>query len=237
MAYFARVRGHTIIPALLPEGCTVVDLGANHGDFSRLIGERFGWECYCVEASPETYSKIADGPRLRKFNLAIADRDGPVALCVAANSEESSIIGAADAAPGGQVTVEGIRLETFVARAGIRRIDLLKVDIEGAEGYLFDSLGDGQIQEIRQISLEFHDFNGKLPATEVKRITEKLVRLGFEPLKMSVFTNGDTLFVNRRLCGVSRAQIARRRLLDRNVIFLKRLLYRKILPKGRRRFE
>ncbi len=86
MPYFERVRGHTIIPCLLPRDCVVVDLGANHGDFSRRIVERFGWDCYCAEASPATYAKIEPGPKLHKFNLAIADKDGPVTLCVAANS-------------------------------------------------------------------------------------------------------------------------------------------------------
>ncbi len=133
--------------------------------------------------------------------------------------------------------VEGVTLVTFLEKAGISRIDLLKVDIEGAEGYLFDSLTDEQLRGMRQISVEFHDFNGKLPATDVHRITDRLACLGFEPLKMSVFTNGDTLFVNRELCGATRLQLGRRRLIDRNLIFVRRLIHRKLLPKSRRRFE
>lgn len=218
-----RIRGHSFIPALLPGDCVVVDLGANQGDFSRSIRREFGWRCFAVEASPSVFEKIEADQGLQKFNVAITDRDGPVRLFLSQNSEESSIIGSGGEFAAGMVVVEGVTLSTFMARAGIARIDLLKIDIEGAEVGLFDTLTDAQLEAIRQISAEFHDFNGRISRADVKRIIARLAQLGFEYLKMSATTNGDLLFVNRRLADVSWVRWWGLKAVDRNIIFVRRL--------------
>ncbi len=43
-------------------------------------------------------------------------------------------------------------------RAGVDRIDLLKIDIEGAEIGMFDDCTDEELSSIGQITVEFHAF-------------------------------------------------------------------------------
>lgn len=218
-----RIRGHSFIPALLPRDSVVLDLGANLGDFSRTIRRQFGWRCFAVEASRSVFEKIEPDQGLQKLNVAIADRDGPVTLFLCQNSEESSIVGPSGDWSGATVQVEGMTLSTLMARTQIDRIDLLKVDIEGAEVSFFNALSDAQLTAIRQITAEFHDFNGRIARADVKRIVARLARLGFECIRMSATSNGDLLFVNRHLAGVSRLQMWRLKAFDRNVIFARRL--------------
>lgn len=61
------------------------------------------------------------------------------------------------------------RVEPFsdVRRAlQIERVDLLKVDVEGAEAQVLAGIGDGDWPRIRQIVMEVHDENGRLKQIE-----------------------------------------------------------------------
>lgn len=229
-----RLRGHSFLPSLLPKQSVVVDLGANCGEFSDAISRRFGWQCYAVEPSPSVFERIPGRDGLRKFNIAIAGQDGPVALHLAENSEESSIVRGTQAGPG-TMNVEGLTLESFCSHAGLSRIDLLKVDIEGAEVPLFETIADDRLSQIRQISIEFHDFNRAIHSDDVIRVRRRLRRAGFIDIKMSVFHNGDILFVNRKACRVSFAQMIALKYLVRPLAFARRFLERYVSPRFSRK--
>src|SRR6266478_756047 len=63
---------HTLHPKFLNKDSRVIDLGANHGRFSKAIVERFGCRCHAIEASPRVYENMICDERIEKFNLAIA---------------------------------------------------------------------------------------------------------------------------------------------------------------------
>lgn len=56
---FSHIRGHTIYTSGLRKNPIVLDLGANHGDFSRQMHERFGASCYLAEANPKLAQALA----------------------------------------------------------------------------------------------------------------------------------------------------------------------------------
>ena len=57
--------------------------------------------------------------------------------------------------------------------------DLLKVDIEGAEWDLFDSLSDEDFAKIGQITVEFHDFVFPSMRERSEKIIKRLKDMGF----------------------------------------------------------
>src|SRR5678815_4918144 len=91
-AKFDRISGHSFLPGLMPADAVIVDLGANKGSFSSEVRRKYAWHCYAVEPNPAVWEAIEDDERLIKFNLAVTDVDGPVALRVNRNSECSSIL-------------------------------------------------------------------------------------------------------------------------------------------------
>lgn len=201
------VRGHSFYTDIVNQDSIVVDLGAHKGEFSSEVSSRFGCICYLVEALPALYSRIAAGRLMHKYNFAMAGRDERVTLFVSKNPEGNTITGAPAGECGGTVTVEGITLETLMGRVGIDSIDLLKVDIEGAEIALFDAVSDTTLSNIAQITVEFHDFMpGAVSAQQVKRINQRLQGLGFYAIKFSRSLNTDVLFINRQRCNVSAAK-------------------------------
>ncbi len=196
------IRGHTFLAGPLGPESVVADLGAHKGEFSREVHQRFGCHCHMVEALPDLFAGLPETETLHKHHLAMAGRDGPVELFVSANPEANSItrtVAGSQAA----VTVESATLATLMSHAGLAHIDLLKVDIEGAEIALFESAGADMLAKIAQISVEFHDFvPGMLGPNEVNSVMDKLEESGFYKIKFSRKLNTDVLFINRRLIPV-----------------------------------
>lgn len=201
-------------------------MGANRGEFSRALCERFGARCVAVEASPAIAAKISPSENLRVFNYAITDRDGPVTFNVADNSEMSSIH-AANAGPDSRISsvqVPGRTIATFLSENGIDRVDLLKVDIEGAEVQLFGpSTSDQTLAKVAQITIEFHDFTGVISKADVDAIVRRLKSAGFVPVRFS-HTNMDWLFARPERCGLGLISTAWIKWIVRNWRFFRRNL-------------
>ncbi|MEO7667742.1 MAG: class I SAM-dependent methyltransferase [Polyangia bacterium] len=192
------LRGHHVLADLLDHTSTVLDLGAHVGQFSTEIRERFGARCVAVEPNPVLCAKIPSTEFIRPFNCAVAGKTGPALFEVTDNLEFSHLQGDGRSVAGDAISIQAFTLPDLMRTADISRIDLLKVDIEGAEFELFDSLEDAFLREIGQITVEFHDFIASLSCgPDVTRVKERLGRLGFACIVFSAENNGDVLFVNR----------------------------------------
>jgi FkbM family methyltransferase len=200
----AKYRDHHFLNRLNPRSL-VIDLGAHKGEFSSQINSVFGCRCISVEANPDLYSRIAESPGINKFNYAICGHSGPVALYLSDNLEATSVVKDVSDFWGTKesIQVPGIKFEDFVETHQIQEIDLLKVDIEGMEVELFESMSDATIRGISQIAVEFHGFCNPPLARKIPRIKKRLRRLGFLclpfPFRDSLSLDCDTLFVNKKL--------------------------------------
>ena len=141
----------------------ILDTGAHIGLFSLwALGENPSARILSLEASPETYQTLSR-------NVAEANKGGSqwAALHGAAwkNDELISFATSGDSmghkvssAPGGQF-IKGVSLaalmEEVSARYGASRVDLLKIDIEGAEE-AFITPYESLLQNVGQIAIELH---------------------------------------------------------------------------------
>jgi FkbM family methyltransferase len=195
----ATFHGHTFIPRLLSRSSVVVDLGGNLGEFSSGMAASFGCTCYIVEPMPELFARIPEGPRLHKFNVAVASRNQTLTFHTSGDITAGSLT-RRDGVAQHEIQVEGIMLDDFIKRHNIQRVDLLKVDIEGTERELFASLSESTLRSVRQITIEFHDFIPEVMGREdVAIIHERLKKAGFRCLPWKMRSNMDTLFVRREL--------------------------------------
>lgn len=81
----------------------------------------------------------------------------------------------------------------------LAEVDLLKVDIEGAEIQLFQTARQHDLDRVKQISVEFHD-SVPIPNVsplEVQRTIAKIRSFGFHGVPMG-HNNYDWFFWNRR---------------------------------------
>jgi FkbM family methyltransferase len=183
-----------------------VDLGAFDGDFAQAIIERFHCTVFSAEPVKELFDRIPANPLLKVLPVAVGGKDQPITMNVFA-SRCASVLGSLSPGEATEThSVEMITLPEFCRRVRIEHIDLLKLDIEGAEIDLFDSASDQDLQAATQITVEFHDFIYPEQAPAVANIRERMSDIGFWVLPFSL-DNTDVLFLNKQ-SNVSAAEVA-----------------------------
>ncbi len=191
-------RDHHFYIDFLGSPSCVIDLGAHKGEFSLQITEHFCCRCYAVEANPELFSRIPEHKGIKKFNLCICEKDSEVPFYLSQELEASSIYPALfDAAR--VIKVKGITFERLLELIRAETVDLLKVDIEGAEIPLFQSMEEGTLRKIKQITVEFHDFLKKsVERGDVQRVMNHLKKSGFFVINFNGRDDHmDMLFINK----------------------------------------
>lgn len=198
-----NIRGHHLCTALLSAKSIVIDLGACEGEFAQMASERWGARVFAIEANPMIFQETYSDERVSKHNVAISDRTGVAKLYLAKNPEGNSLdVRHRDVSADSCIEVPCATLLDFMAANGIQKVDVLKVDIEGAEVALFRSLSDDDLRRFTQISVEFHDFIDTLGIRrEVATIKTRMKRLGFWCIVYRK-PNIDVLFLNQRAPGI-----------------------------------
>jgi FkbM family methyltransferase len=197
------IETHTILPDIISPGSVVVDCGANVGRFSMEMIRRFGCLCYAIEAAPDTFSKIPTMTNLHRYNFALCATNKLVEITVDDDITRSAINVSANE---NTVPIQGRHLGEFLAHeVANKTVDLIKMDIEGAELEVIASLDDGLIKGVGQWTIEFHDFLGIMSASDVERCVKRIARLGFHELFWSKHrNNSDVLLVNQNRLPIRR---------------------------------
>jgi FkbM family methyltransferase len=204
------VHGHHILARPLDGSSVVVDAGANTGGFAGEIVRRFASQVLALEPVEELRARIPLAAEISALPLALAARSGPMELFLADNPEANSRfreIAEASVA----VSVEAATLDQVVERAG-GRVHLLKIDIEGEEVPVLESLSIATAAVIDQISVEFHDFvEGFTAAARIRPLLRRMETLGYRPLVLSSCRgdHSDVLFLKQDGLGTwARLQLA-----------------------------
>jgi FkbM family methyltransferase len=127
----------------LGEGA-VVDVGANLGLFSLVLCRRHPTRrVIAFEPAPSTYDALLKNAHLNAItNLechraAVADHDGTARFAVREDARANSSLAGSQDSSGARIEVDCVRLDTFLPAAGVGKIALLKVDVEGFEASVF----------------------------------------------------------------------------------------------------
>lgn len=190
-----QIEKHSFVADHLREGSRVFDLGANLGGFALEAIHRYGCRVLGVEPVPALAEAMPTHPLFTLRQAAITGGESSVIINV--NPTSCASVGirqeGADA-----VEVVGITFAALLGDHGTERVDLLKVDIEGAEIPLFDSSSDADLLRVDQVTVEFHDFVQPQLAADVVRVDARLRSLGFQRLAFSL-DNTDVLYLHPRL--------------------------------------
>ena len=130
-----------ILYSLLKEGDTVLDVGANVGNFSTIsagvIGEK--GSVWAIEPNPDLYERLSDmaaevpdGP-IQVRHAAVWSSCGSMEFHVATETGWSSLRENATFEKERSVVIDTITLDVFAKQENLSRVALLKLDIEGAE--------------------------------------------------------------------------------------------------------
>jgi FkbM family methyltransferase len=140
----------------------VVDIGANEGECSIVLSKLYpSCKVYAIEPSTRTFHTLAANCAAQQFstsnivlsNLAISDKNSEVIMSCG-KAQENSIIDNLIDSDNSEI-VNSLTLSSYLKIMGIRNteIDCIKIDIEGFEPLLFESLRES-LPNIRSLLIE-----------------------------------------------------------------------------------
>lgn len=155
----------------------VVDIGAHAGIFT-ILASYFAkqGQVYAFEPFRENYNLLLENINLNKaknvkvFNKAVSNSSGKLKFYVSQtkNKGQNSIYRLGKTQK--EVNVDKISFKDFLKT--IPKIDFLKIDCEGAEYEILFSLSKEELQKIKKISMEFHNY-GKYTGKDLAKFLQK----------------------------------------------------------------
>jgi FkbM family methyltransferase len=197
-----RFKEHSFFGSLVPQTAIVADFGAHRGEFfAALKSEHSISRAVLVEANPtlaeslkETFGKESD---VLHAAVVGANSKGVVRFTRSTNPESSSIFREWSAAYGiaDQVDVPAVEFATVIRELG-GRVDLVKVDVEGAEIGMLQSASVSDLASCGQLTVEFHDRRPPLTRRDVDDVCRRMRSEGYGIVKPNWPKVDDVLFVN-----------------------------------------
>lgn len=156
----------------------IIDAGSNIGVFSRMIHE--------LNSSAKI---IAIEPETNNFNILNKNIDESY-ICLKKGLFNEKCNLKVNSSPGGEwgftvsktkdgeeYDIEAISINDIIKEYKIKEIDLIKIDIEGSEYYVFDNTSDSWLKKTKMVIIEFHDRT--IPGCS-KRVLDKMEKLEFK---------------------------------------------------------
>lgn len=158
---------------LKKEPLVIFDVGANSGDYTKMLRERFqDAQIYCFEPGIEAFNKlVANVGGLNTYlnNVAIGSTNGTLTLFRGTNDQDGTMVTAYKdtisdlftfaGTPNESMVCEMVAIDEFCSNK-IDDIDFLKIDVEGYELEVLKGAAKMIKQnKIKVIQFEFNEFN------------------------------------------------------------------------------
>ncbi len=130
---------HAMIRRHLRAGMTFIDVGANMGDFTLLAARLVGSAGTVLSIEPELKNHsilqrsidLNDYTNIRALRIALSDRDGSASLRILGRSTEHTL--SPEFKGLREITVPTRTLDAVVAEQQLKRVDMVKIDVQGWE--------------------------------------------------------------------------------------------------------
>lgn len=181
--------GWAVDTRTLNAGSIVYGVGVGQDvSFDLALIQRFGLTVHAFDPTPLAVQWVAQQkfpPQFCFHPIGLADFDG-TAMFDAPHDPGFVSFGYAGQQPAadGRTSASVKRLATLMKELGHQQIDVLKMDIEGAEyGVVADLIR--QPIPIRQLLIEFHHFSQGYRSSQTRQAIDGLNRLGFRIFHIS----------------------------------------------------
>jgi FkbM family methyltransferase len=140
----------------LADSAVVVDAGGYRGEWARGIAERFRCRIECCEPVPEFAAiarrTLAGFERATVHEIALGGRDTTLEFALLDDGTSAHRSGART------IRAQQRKASAWLDELGLDHVDLLKLNIEGAEFELLEELaGCGRFGSIDHLLVQFHD--------------------------------------------------------------------------------
>lgn len=197
---FRAFGSHHVYFEKFNENSTVVDIGGNKGEFLRAIKSKIDCNYFFVEVDKSLFAHLPFYQKLVKSNVAISNKNEILIFYLSNNSEANSFneIIASKYGVREKIEVHTQSLEYYCTSNNIEIVDLLKMDVEGAEIDIFENSKDEFLKKVKQVTVEFHEiYDANLLDPTIKCIN-RFKNIGFIPVIFYNDTFEDVVFLNSR---------------------------------------
>lgn len=165
----------------------VIDAGANIGLWTKFILTRGANKVYCLEPNKRALSELKKNMKGHEnvtiIPTAIGTKNGQIKFY----EDENSLISSIYPNDSGIVDeVDCITIDKLFQQISVDKVDLFKLDIEGAEFEIIRSLDKHHFDKIDSFLIEYHEWNGGTKQELVDKLTEN----GYK-----VFQSKDSMFI------------------------------------------
>ena len=159
----------------------IVDIGAHIGSYSIYASKKAtNGKIYAFEASAENYEILKDNinsnncSNITAKNYAVSSKSGKINFYTSYNKGMGSII----PGNGKKEEIKSITLSQILKGNKLNKIDILKIDAEGAEFDILLSSESQILNRLKNIILEYHEF--KKSNRNLKTLINFLTIRGFK---------------------------------------------------------
>ena len=163
---------YEVDPSRFNKGGVVLDIGANIGSFS-LFGAYYGAKVYAIEPEPHNLEALKNNIELNKYEEKII-------VCPYGISNYKGVAKISDEGGGATIKddwkegseIEIMSLDNFFSLYHIEEVDVLKIDVEGAETEILLGASKDNLQKCKFITMEFDIRSGKDLGSMVQKLSE-----------------------------------------------------------------
>jgi FkbM family methyltransferase len=212
----------SVFSHLIKPGETVWDIGTERGWFTlhmaRLVGEKGRVDSF--EAFPPTFKKLNANVEINQMNwvrtncVGVSDKKSKMWFVPPSNAVTKNISFLNDCSGVGYLTnqyqedaieVNTISLDDYYASQNIKKLSLLKIDIEGAEVSALKGAKNLISKDKPIIAIEFNRQTALRARSSVEELNDLLISYGyslylfegkFKPFDLTLFSNVEDLVVN-----------------------------------------
>jgi FkbM family methyltransferase len=165
----------------IKENDTIIDIGGHIGLFALYVTKNCKkGKIFCYEPVQKNYQLLKDNIKINKisnvhhFNLAVSNDQNKIKIFLNEDDAGHSLIQSQTKFE----TIDSISLKNIIDIHYITKCDFLKMDCEGAEFKILESLPDEYFAKIKKIVMEYHIFNNNFDLYE--KMKRRLQDLNFD---------------------------------------------------------
>jgi FkbM family methyltransferase len=191
---YEREETDYLVPSIRPND-VCFDVGANAGYYTTLMARaaRLG-SVHAFEPDPVCGALLQLNVRINRLEnvalnpIVLGATPGRVQFVRASDSGFNSLRDTGRRPVSSTFPVTMNTMDAYADAAGIRRVDVLKIDVEGAEGLVIEGarrLLENPSRQPRLILLELFEPNQRPFGSKIEDIVTRLGRCGYEPFVIS----------------------------------------------------
>jgi FkbM family methyltransferase len=167
----------------LDKNSIVIDGGGYRGDWCSYILKTYGCKVYVFEPHPDNMARILDrvgnDPNVVLLQRALYSKDNTQKLMMTPNADGYSLYDRSkNRKIVSEIDVQTTRVDTFLEEFNVPHVDLIKLNVEGSEVDILESLDKNTASKIRRITFAGH--GGKIVEPDaIKRAIRHARSIGY----------------------------------------------------------